>query len=253
MNETKILTELVAGIILPPGSLILAFIAAVILMWRSPTAARVLVSMGTVILYVLSIPAVAEPIARLQQSVDALDVNSRSLEHSGAIVVLGGGMYRDGPEFGSDSLRSPGLERVRYAAWLHQRTGLPILVTGGVKGDEDRSGDVMARVLRDEFGVSVQWSDTDAHNTRENALRSRTILEPEAIHKIVLVTSAYHMPRARRAFEQVGFEVVPAPTIFAVSNRPISVLSFVPDGRLLKISVGALREWLARGWYAISY
>ena len=52
-------------------------------------------------------------------------------QRAGAIVVLGGGRYDEAPEYGDDTISLAGLRRVRYAAVLQRRTGLPVLVSGG--------------------------------------------------------------------------------------------------------------------------
>ncbi len=46
-------------------------------------------------------------------------------------MVLGGGRYRDAPEYGNDTVGEYTLVRLRYAAKLHRETGFPLLVTGG--------------------------------------------------------------------------------------------------------------------------
>jgi uncharacterized SAM-binding protein YcdF (DUF218 family) len=51
-------------------------------------------------------------------------------------------------------------------------------------------------------------------STYENALYSAAILRPRAIRRILLVTDAVHMLRARRTFEKLGFDVIPAPCRF---------------------------------------
>ena len=48
-----------------------------------------------------------------------------------AIVVLGGGLYFDTPEYGGDTVGGSTLERLRYAATIARKTNLPVLVTGG--------------------------------------------------------------------------------------------------------------------------
>jgi uncharacterized SAM-binding protein YcdF (DUF218 family) len=70
--------------------------------------------------------------------------------------------------------------------------------------------------LMDDFLVthgvpaSVILEETAAHSTRENALFSKPILDKLAGRKILL-TSDYHMFRARRCFEKAGIHVVPSP------------------------------------------
>ncbi|MDQ6981750.1 MAG: YdcF family protein [Mariprofundus sp.] len=53
--------------------------------------------------------------------------------------------------------------------------------------------------------------ESKANNTWENAVNLQRTLKSGEIHIIVLVTSAWHMPRSIRVFEQHGFDVMAAP------------------------------------------
>jgi uncharacterized SAM-binding protein YcdF (DUF218 family) len=77
----------------------------------------------------------------------------------------------------------------------------------------------MAEILK-MLGVpeEVLWYETESRNTYENALFTRRILEEKGIDRIVLVTSAMHMPRAVGLFEKQGFEVIPAPADYNVTQ-----------------------------------
>ena len=91
----------------------------------------------------------------------------------------------------------------------------------------------------------------------------RAILARRGIERVLLVTSALHIPRALGAFRQQGIEAVPAPTDFLATpaerralNRSVaaSVLALIPDAERLKTSTQALKEYLGlavywlRGW-----
>jgi uncharacterized SAM-binding protein YcdF (DUF218 family) len=92
-------------------------------------------------------------------------------------------------------------------------------------------------------------------NTHENAIRSYEVLAPQGIHRILLVTSAMHMPRAAGAFRKAGFEVVAVPADFHSGWRDPDILSrWFPSADNLRDSYTALHEWLGiatyrlRGW-----
>ena len=51
-----------------------------------------------------------------------------------------------------------------------------------------------------------------SRNTAENARMTQVLLQQRGIRRVLLVTSALHMPRARAHFEAVGLEVSPAAT-----------------------------------------
>jgi len=91
-----------------------------------------------------------------------------------------------------------------------------------------------------------------AFGLAENARLSHEILKAADIRRICLVTHAWYMPRARRAFEHAGFEVVPAATGYATRYR-LTVLDFVPDAHALRDSSLFFREVIGLGWYRIQF
>lgn len=71
---------------------------------------------------------------------------------------------------------------------------------------------------------------------------------------VLLVTSAFHMPRARRLFEQTDLKVVPYPVDFKVNaGQPFGAMSLLPSANAWKITEMAWRELLGRAWYFTRY
>ena len=244
----KLLVEI---LILPPFNLLLLAAAGLILLrWRK-RAGVIAISVAVFFLYVFSAPVTSALLSHSVRSNDYHPVLPGDASLAEAIVILGAGQYVNAPEYFGDTIRGTALERVRYGAFLHNQTGLPILVTGG---DPNHSGsseaDVMRAVLETEFGVAVLWSEDASDNTRESARNSWGILQRGALEAIYLVTHSDHMPRAVSAFSAVGFQVTPAPTIFP---RPPSIgwLDFIPRSNAMSGSANAIKEWIGRGWYAI--
>ena len=173
-----------------------------------------------------------------------------------AIVVLGSGRVRDAPEYEGRDIPDPvGLVRLRYAARLQHQTGLPVLVTGGnPRHDQGRASEAegMARALADEFATPVRWKEGRSANTWENALYSAELLRPAGVTRILLVTDAMHMPRARRAFAATGLEVVAAPTMF-LGRRSGPMFGLLPGAESLRRSRYALHEWVGLLWYRLRY
>lgn len=97
---------------------------------------------------------------------------------------------------------------------------------------------------------NILMVDSISRNTYENALQTRLIFEKEGLPlNICLVTSAWHMPRARRCFEKQGFKVTPVNTDFMRPMRRIT------PGEILVPSLGALSGWdiLFREWFGLAY
>ena len=242
------LSYLLSDIVLPPTSLIvLALIGVALLKWR-PRVAIGLILASQLALLALALPAVALALAR---TLEPPPLATGALKDAQAIVILGGGRNRGALEWGGEDVNDFTLERVRYGAHLARTTGLPVYVTGGMPdGGQMAEGQLMAAALANDYGVTVKWVDNSANTTRDNALSAARDLRPVGIQRIALVTSAMHVPRARAAFVAVGLTPIIAPTGYH-GQRPFGLYQLVPSAGALRLSQAALREWVARGYYAI--
>ncbi|MFN3920650.1 MAG: YdcF family protein, partial [Methylohalobius sp.] len=238
MNEYAWL-RLLESIVLPPVS---PLILAVVGLWLRR---NVLTLIALLFLYLAAIPLVSQWLSQKLEVYPPLDPNR--LPTAQAIVVLGATRYPKAPEYGGDTVGSLGLERLRYAAWLKRRTGLPILASGGRPlGEKKAEAELMQEVLT-EFGTPATWLETDSRNTFENARNSAAILKRQGIDAIFLVTSAFHLPRAAEAFKHQGLSVIPAGTRF---TRPgpleSGLFAFLPNPAALCRTSLALHEFLGR-------
>ncbi|MDF1512884.1 MAG: YdcF family protein [Anaerolineae bacterium] len=185
------------------------------------------------------------------------------------IVVLGGGTYYKSPPRLEYEVNDAG-DRLLYAARLyHAGAAQRILVSGGYAkwtgpriGNETES---MSDILQ-LAGVPAAaiLSESESSNTRENAEYSAKLLHQLGVTKIILVTSAFHMPRSAGVFSQFEFHTLPAPTDFAVTDIDyqylfnldprILVLNLIPTADSLNRTTRALKEYLGivvyglRGW-----
>ena len=93
-----------------------------------------------------------------------------------------------------------------------------------------------------------------AQNTQEEATAVRQVGRnwwvTESNPRIILVTSAFHMKRARMLFRKSGFEVTPFPVDFQSSdNNEITILSFLPTAQALSRSETAIKEMIGFAYY----
>ncbi len=245
--STLLATALISSVLLPPLSLLIFLVAGMALRRRAPRISMSLLLLSTTALYALSTPWVSGVLLK------SLEVGPPAtpamLKETDAIVVLGGGRKLDQPEYGSDTLNGPTLERLRYAAYLHRTSQLPLLVSGGKpQGGTLSEGHIMAQALQDEYGITPNWIEERSLNTWENARLSAPLLKQAGITRIALVSHAWHLRRAVPLFEAQGLSVVPAGTQFA-SSRLDSLLNLLPTTAALRDSTFALREWLGILWY----
>lgn len=250
MSLAWALKNLIATLLLPPANgLLLLCLAG---FFRRRRWAFGLAILAGALLIGQSLPPVADLlIASLEKQSSPL---ADTQTGAGAIVVLGSGLATDAPEYGGDTASERTLVRLRYGATVARRHALPVLVTGGIPLKATRSeAEVMADILKNEFGVDVRWQETASKDTAENAAYSATILKAAGINRVVLVTQAFHMPRSKRLFEQAGLQVIPAPTAFKFKQASWQPIEWLPQAQALHTSYYALHEWLGLAWISLTH
>lgn len=243
------LTNITAQLVLPPMVFILLALVG-LAMVRS----RMRFGAGLALFSVLAVMALSMPIVgrALVRSLETPFADPALDRKPAAIVILGGGSYPAAPEYGGDTVSRATLERLRYGAHLHRRTGKPVLVTGGSPaGTATSEGEQMRDALRD-FGVATKWVEARSSNTFESARYTARALRAAGVQSIYLVTHAWHMPRARLAFERAGLHVVPAAHSYKSVGR-LTPLDFIPHPLALAESYIFFHEVLGMLWYRIKF
>ena len=149
-----------------------------------------------------------------------LNVKIDSLPTSDAIVCLGGGTEPSVLEPAGIHLKDAG-DRLLTAHTLFQQSKAPNLIFGG--GTVKRGGQKLAESegarnweLKNAPGTAdknIIALEPCAH-TRDEAVKTAAIAKEKGWKQIILVTSAYHMSRAKATFEKVGLTVIAAPCNF---------------------------------------
>lgn len=251
MSFALLFKNLIAAMLLPPtNGLLLAALAGI---FRRRRWAFWLAVFSFVLIGVQGMKPVADLLlAPLESAAGPVMTGAREAR---AIVVLAGGRERSAPEYGGETVSAISLERLRYGAVLARRHGLPVLVSGGSPGgDATSEAELMIGVLEKELRVPVRWREDASDDTAENATKSAALLRQAGIRRVVLVTHAFHMLRARRAFEGAGVEVVPAPMGFRALPRgfPEAPHEWLPRASAMRLTYLAMHEWIGLAWYALS-
>jgi uncharacterized SAM-binding protein YcdF (DUF218 family) len=254
MEKGYLAIRIIENLLLPPGGpILLALVALLLVIFSRRMIVLSLLTGALILIYLAAIPATT---GWLNSYIDIPEpLSFDSPQQAEAIVVLGASRYRDAPEYGGDTLSSFGLERIRYAARLQRKTGLPILATGGKPtGEIVSEAELMKQVLEKEFSVTVKWIETESSTTWENSLFSSQILQQEGIHKILLVTHAWHMARAKGAFEKNGMIVTPAATRY-YRKSPLSrgALGWIPNAAAQYQNWYLFHEIVGGWWYQYKY
>lgn len=245
MAPLAVLDSVLKFILLPPACLLLLYALGLALGRRRARAGRFLRHGSVALLYFFSSGAGAWLLAHpLESLAPVLDAGAAA--QAQAIVVLSAGRIKHSPEYGGRATPDGiALKRMAYGAHLARATGLPLLVTGGLlsdAADDEPLALGMQRVFASDFGLPVRWLETASRNTDENARFSAPVLARDGVRRIILVTDALHMRRARGAFERAGLTVIPGPTFDASPDR-IDWRLLVPTMENLRRSHYALYEW----------
>jgi uncharacterized SAM-binding protein YcdF (DUF218 family) len=258
LMSVKVATQL----LLPPGCLLL--LSCIGLLAGRRWWGRALLVLSLAAFWLLSTAPVRDALTRpleFQSPTLAASViaNLHQLQPPAdtAIVVLGGGTNVHALEYdGEDEPGRYSLMRTVYAARLARQTGLPVYSTGGrpLSVAKESEGAIMRRWLV-QLGVPADqaFSEDSSANTWENATHIKRMLQGKGISRVVLVTTAMHMPRARWCFEHQGLVVIAAPTDYLTQQTPYDARSFLPDADVLAESTMALHEYLGLIWYPLRY
>ncbi|MEL6456909.1 MAG: YdcF family protein [Cyanobacteria bacterium J06641_2] len=258
------LSKLLPLFFYPLGFACICCVLALFFIWKRP---RIAASFMALALFLLLFSSNSWISRFLVSSLEWQNIPSVELPTAEAIVVLGGATRSAFPPRTDVDLSEAG-DRVLYTAQLYRQKKAPVVLVSGGRIDWSGGGapesEDIAKLL--EFmGVESKdiIQDPDSLNTYQNAVNTKKILSKRDINRILLVTSAMHMPRSLAIFKHQGFEVTPAPTDFlvtkdelkAIASTPKSaILNLLPDSRNLENFTLALKEYIGmiiyrlRGW-----
>jgi uncharacterized SAM-binding protein YcdF (DUF218 family) len=243
------LAKLLPVFVLPLGMVVALALVGLVRRKRWPVA------LALVLLYVSSMPVVARIlVGRLERKYPAVPIDR--VEHADAIVPLGGifgPAVTDGylPNLGESN------ERLEAGIVLWQRKKADWLVfTGGrmpwarqaeVEGETSKRAAIARDVSADHILVT-----SEVGNTADEAHAVRDLMRARGWQSIILVTSAWHMPRAARLFQKAGIHFVPFPVDYQMDpNERLTLLDFLPRGEALQKTESAIRELYGALYYAL--
>lgn len=247
-----VLMKLVEMLVAPLNLVLAALVLAAILLrcGRVP-AARWLVQGAAVFLLLLAVPPWTDwLVAPLENRIPPPPVLTARVD---GIIVLGGAIDPVLSAARGQPALNGAAERLTAMVQLARRYPLARIIYSGGSGSiarQDLKEAPQARALLESIGGDcsrVAFED-QSRNTRENALFSRVIAQPEPDQTWLLVTSAVHMPRALGAFRAAGWTVVPYPVDYVSTgtaswgNRIIAGLFAVEQG---------LHEWAGLAYYRL--
>ena len=169
-----------------------------------------------------------------------------------AIVVLSSSVFPPTPPRPTAIVGSDTYERCKYAAWLFTHwKQVPVLASGGGSRGTPAYSVTMGEALAAEgVPATMIWTEQESKSTYENAVNSAAILRQRGIHKIVLVTEAYHMRRSEGVFRKQGIEVVPAACGFR--SPEVRWRDMLPSWEAISWNEDSMHEVIALVWYKLN-
>lgn len=242
-----ILSKLIIALISPLGTALavglLALLLACVGKKRLATGAGVL---ALVWLWAWSLPLSSVWLGgKLEAQYPNIDI--RMLPEAEVVVVLGGGIA-PGAAPGELANLESAADRIWHAARIYHAGKAPMVVlSGGRPGATTDSEAQAMRLFLLDLGVPGDrlLLEEGSSNTAENARNTASLLRERNISEIVLVTSAYHMARAKALFEAEGLYVNAAATDHRSTGMP-TWRQWIPSSEALDNSSKAFKEIVAR-------
>jgi uncharacterized SAM-binding protein YcdF (DUF218 family) len=148
-----------------------------------------------------------------------------NLDGATGIIVLGGAFEGQSSLAEGAPQLNEAAERVTEAVVLAARyPSLPVVFSGGTSsltvGKNIETEAELARRFFAQFGIAPPRLilEDRSRNTFENAVLSAKLVQPQPGQKWILVTSAFHMPRAKALFEAQGFSVLARPVDYRTNG-----------------------------------
>lgn len=172
------------------------------------------------------------------------------------IIVLGGAINDPASAARGQTVFDEGGERLTEAVILAKRyPEAGIVYTSGAASlapGTTSTEALQARKFMSQMGIAPErvTIEDKSRNTDENARFTAAIVHPEPGQRWIIVTSAFHMPRAMGVFEKAGFHPIAYPVSFhTLGLWPDDLrLTFEP-ARNLRVFELALHEWIGLAAY----
>jgi len=173
------------------------------------------------------------------------------------IVVLGGAVSTDVSAARNQVALNESAERMTVVADLARRYPNARIVFSGGSGAlffRDGTEAEFAVRLFETFGIARDRiiAEDQSRNTAENAIFSKRLANPQPGEIWLLVTSAYHMPRAIGIFRKQGFEVEAYPVDWRTRGPHDALRPFFTLGDGIRRADTAVREWVGLVIYRVT-
>tara|TARA_Y100000588_G_scaffold227176_1_gene240991 strand:- start:3343 stop:4119 length:777 start_codon:yes stop_codon:yes gene_type:complete len=226
-----------------------------LLLFRYTRIARISLLLCSLVLFICSSPLSTKLYSQHEKQYQAVSVVDSPL--ADAIVLLGGEVGVPLPPRVESQL---GGNRTLHAFRLYRAGRAPLIIVSGDNKFQqigvDSESFYTAEILK-SWGIpeSSIVLEKQSRNTYQNAVQVKKILKTRELTRILLVTSAFHMPRAIRTFQHAGLDAIPSPSGYSVAaySKPV-ILDWWPRLGNISKAQAVVKENLGifvyrlRGW-----
>lgn len=249
-----IFLKLVKPLFLPPFLILLGLgFSLWFLFKKKRRAGRIILTATLVIYYLLSTGPLNYLLIRSLETTTPKFTEELKIKPE-AIVILAGGARRIGPLCPREELSGASWRRLWRGLEIYRELEgkIPIIYSGGsgnifdkvsIEGSLSRQYAALTGIPESDFII-----ETASRNTYENIRETQKLLDkmfPDSdLHRVILVTSSIHMPRAMLISQKSGLSPIPMPADFPIRSTDFNLLDFIPSAEAFAISTSCLHEWL---------
>jgi uncharacterized SAM-binding protein YcdF (DUF218 family) len=249
-------------LVYPLGVASFLLLLALVMIWRKSRWSAVPIGLSLAVIWLCSNVWVVDG---MLQSLEWRHIPAGELPKAEAIVLLGGATRSVAYPRVNPDLNEHG-DRVTYTAQLYKKGKAPIIIISGGRSEWMGSGlpesKNISEMLQKDYDIpsAAIIEDPTSLNTYENAVNVQKIMKERNLKKVLLVTSAFHMPRSVRIFRKLNMDVIPAPSDYLVSRNELDepfrtpeafILGMIPNTEKLDKFTVALKEYVGTWTYIL--
>ena len=231
------------------------FLVMVLITWGIVFRSRIASVLAVSILIICSLPIFSNKLITYLENEYILS-DASSAKTADAIVVLSGMVRTINGKNGLSYEWGEASDRIFAGIELIKKNKAPIMILTGGKlpwsvgkpeGEHLRDVAIKYGVPNKNILLTENVENTDQEAKAVGKLLNKT--SP----KIILVTSAFHMPRAQKVFEAVGINIEPFAVDFLSEADKYTIMNFIPSAGALNQTSFFIRELIGRLYYNLKY
>jgi uncharacterized SAM-binding protein YcdF (DUF218 family) len=231
------------------------FLVMFLITWGIVFRSRISGILGVSILIICSLPVFSNKLITYLENGYILS-DASSAKTADAIVVLSGMVRTTNGKNGLSYEWGEASDRIFAGIELIKKNKAPIMVLTGGKLPWS-TGKPEGEYLREvaiKYGVPNKniLLTENVKNTDQEAKAVAELLNKSS-PKIILVTSAYHMPRAQKVFEAAGINTEPFAVDFLSGADKYTIMNFIPSAKAFNQTSFFIRELIGRLYYSLKY